>query len=387
MRLLPLAFTLLLASAAQAQQVCAPRALAQVNACQGSARVSLAVVGDVLLHRALQSRGYGRGFASIWGAAIPLLSAADLAIANLEGPTAAGFSMNGRQIQDPGPVLDGTVYSGYPRFNYHPVVINDLRAAGVDVVTTANNHALDRGPRGLDATLAALDAARMSHVGAVPGGAPRFSPLRLRTRVGALSLIACTFSTNGTADPQAQVPRCYRDRAQLLRLVRQEAARGAGVLVLPHWGQEYVLSPNARQRRLARDLVAAGAMAVIGTHPHVPQPWEMISGPAGTVPIIYSTGNFVAAQPPLERATSVLAWLELCSGPVAPRVAGAGFVPLQMEFEGADPSLTLPRPGMGPRAAAGHALLVRMIPGYDLTAMTQCRHSRPATAPTFRTDR
>lgn len=373
---------LLWATVAAAQSVCAPRALPVLNSCTGPARLSLALVGDVLLHRALQWRGYARGFDTIWGAATPLLSAADLTIANLEGPVAAGFARGGGRRDDPGPVFDDLVYTGYPTFNYHPVVIRALREAGLDIVTTANNHALDRGAGGLDATLSALDAAGMAHVGAVMGGAPNLVPLRLRTSVGDLSLIACTYDTNGIADPRDQVPLCYADAAALLRLVRQEAARGAGVLVLPHWGQEYVLEPHARQRRLARDLVAAGAMAVVGTHPHVPQPWDTLQGPAGAAPVVYSTGNFVAAQPPLERATAVLAWLELCPGPQGPRVAGAGYVPLQMEFDGADPSLTLPRPGMGPHAEAGLALLARLIPGRDLTAATECRQRRrPPAAP------
>ena len=373
MRIATLLSFLIWASASHAQQVCAPRALPEVNSCASDTRVSLAIVGDVLLHRALQWRGYARGFDTLWGAAVPLLSAADIAIANLEGPAAAGFARGGGRIADPGPVLDDRVYTGYPTFNYNPVVLSELRAAGVDIVTTANNHALDRGAAGLDATLSAIDDAGLGTAGAVPGGASRFAALRVETAAGTLSLIACTYGTNGIADRRAQVLRCYDDRDRLLGLVATETAAGAGVLVLPHWGQEYVMEPDARQRRLARELVAAGALAVVGTHPHVPQPWEMLSGPRGTAPVIYSTGNFVAAQPPLERATSLMAWLELCLGAQGMRVAGAGFVPLQMEFDGADPSLTLPRPGLSPRAEAGHALLARLIPGRDLTAMIQCR--------------
>jgi len=330
-------------------------------------------------------RGYRRGFETIWGAAIPLLRAADLAIANLEGPTAAGFLRGGRQVEDPGPVLDDRIYTGYPQFNYHPVVIDQLLAAGVDVVTTANNHALDRGTAGLDATLTALTERNMAHVGAVPAGNARFAPLRLRSNSGRLSLIACTFGTNGIPDRARQVPLCYQDRAQLLALVRQEARSGAGVIVLPHWGQEYQLHADRQQQRLAQDLVAAGAMAVVGTHPHVPQPWDVLSGPTGATPVIYSTGNFVAAQPPLARATSVMAWLELCAGPNGPRVAGLGYIPLQMEFDGADPSLTLPRAGMGPRAEAGLALLDRLIPGRALTDQTECqrRPSAPERDPYY----
>jgi len=369
------------ASAAPAQQVCARWTMPEINACSDQTRLSLAIVGDVLLHRPLQWRGYARGFETIWGAAIPYLSAADIAIANLEGPTAAGYLPGGRQMADPGPVLDDAVYSGYPSFNYHPVVVEALREAGVDIVTTANNHALDRGSAGLDATLAALGASDMQSVGAVRSGQTRFAPLRVRSHIGALSFISCTFGTNGIVDRSQQVPLCYEDRAQILQLVEDEVQRGAGVLVLPHWGREYELQPDAQQRRFARDLVEAGALAIVGTHPHVPQPWDIMQGPSGEVPIIFSTGNFVAAQPPIERATSILAWLELCSNANGPRVTGAGYVPLQMEFDGNDPSLTVPRPGMGARAEAGLALLARLIPGRDLTALTECRQSRRSTVP------
>ena len=351
----------LLAGMAEAQ-VCAPAAVPPVNACAGP-RVTLAVGGDVLVHMALAQRGYARGFSSLWGAVEPVLRAADLAVLNLEGPVAAGFARGGRRVADPGPVWDDVVYTDYPAFNYHPVLIDDLRRAGVDVVTTANNHALDRGPAGLEATLDALDAAGMAHVGAVRGGG--WQALRLRTAAGPLALIACTFSTNGIADPRRQVPRCYDDRAGLLALVGAEARAGQGVLVLPHWGQEYRLEPDRAQRALARDLVAAGAMAVIGTHPHVPQPWEVLTGPAGAVPVAYSTGNFIAAQPPLERATGMIVWAELCAGPRGPVVGAAGYVPIQMEFEGADPSLTLA--DQGAAGAAGRALLARLVPGRELS--------------------
>lgn len=371
-----LALIALLATPAGAQ-ACLPVRLPPVNACDG-ARVRLAVVGDVLIHQALAVRGYARGFDRLWGAAVPLLRAADLAIANLEGPVAPGLAAGGRSVADPGPVFDGVVHTDYPAFNYDPVLLADLRRAGVDVVTTANNHILDRGPAGIEATLDALAAAQMEQVGATHRGTDHWQALRLRTRIGRLSLVACTFSANGIPDPHRQVPRCYDDRAGLLALVRAESTAGAGVLVLPHWGQEYATAPDAAQRRLARDLAAAGAMAVIGTHPHVPQPWATLDGPAGRVPVVYSTGNFVAAQPPLERATSPLVWLDLCAGPRGPRVAGAGYTALQMDFAGPDPVLSLPRPGDGARAEAGLALLARLIPGRDASGACRAAGAAPA---------
>lgn len=386
MRLLVALVLILTASIARAQS-CAPRSLPSINACTGQARVTMAIVGDVLLHRALAWRGYARGFDTLWGAASPLLRAADIAIANLEGPTAPGFTPTGRQEADPGPVFDDRVYSGYPQFNYHPSVIDGLREAGIDIVTTANNHALDRRWQGLDATLDALDARRMGHVGAVRSGETRFAPLRLRSRIGPLSLIGCTYDTNGIVDPHDQVPRCYRDASALVQLVAAERARGAAVIVLPHWGREYQHQPDGNQRRLAQRLAQAGATAIVGTHPHVVQPWEAIDAPHGATLTAYSTGNFVAAQTSLPRATSILAWLSLCQGARGPVVGGAGYVPLQMEFRGQHPSLTLPRPGGPGRADAGIALLQRLIPGRALIDQTVCTAPRPTAPSRIITDR
>lgn len=366
---------LLLLAAPAGAQTCLPADLPPVSACTG-ARLRLAIVGDVLLHEALAVPGYARGFSAIWGVAEPWLRRADLAIANLEGPVAPGLTASGARLPDPGPVFDGRVHTEYPRFNYHPALLADLAGAGVDVVTIANNHALDRGAAGVSATLAALEAAGIAAVGS---GGPRWQPLRLHSRLGPLSLIACTFSTNGIADPGRQIPRCYDDRAGLLAAVRAEVAAGAGVIVLPHWGQEYQTRPDGAQRSLARDLALAGAMAVIGTHPHVPQPWEVLQSPLGPALVVYSTGNFIAAQPPLERATAPMVWLDLCRGPAGLRVGGAAYLPMQMRFE-RGPVLTLPRPGGDARAEAGLALLARLIPGRALTS--ECRSTaRPAPPP------
>ena len=63
---------------------------------------------------------------------------------------ASGLDRNFNEVPDPGMVYDRVVYSGYPRFNYHPSLAVDLRRSGVDVVSTANNHALDRGPVGVE---------------------------------------------------------------------------------------------------------------------------------------------------------------------------------------------------------------------------------------------
>lgn len=363
--------------AAEGPRQCTPApeaAPAPLNACGGGARVTVASVGDVLLHAALQRRGYAEGFDAIWGRAAPWLESADIVTANLEGPAAAGVARGGRPADDPGPVFDGVVYSGYPQFNYHPSAIDALRALGVDLVSTANNHALDRGTRGVDATLAALAARGMAHTGTIARGAPRDFATRLDTPLGPVAFIACSYDTNGIADPGRQVLLCHRDRAELLALVRAEAARGA-VIVLPHWGVEYSHRPTSRQRALARDLAGAGATAVIGAHPHVVQPWETVEGAAGVqVPVIHSLGNFVSAQGALARRTGIIVRVELCRGSRGrPVAAGAGWVPVMMLWTPRGPELYRPRPGADAGPGAARALVERLIPGRDLSVAAQCR--------------
>lgn len=343
---------------------------APFNACAGTDRVQLALVGDVLLHWQLQQAGYARGFRRIWSQAEPLLAGADIAIANLEGAVAPGLGPGGRVTTDPGPVYGTGVYSGYPAFNYHPVVLSELRATGVDIVTTANNHAMDRGSRGADATLAEVARAGLGAVGSITASAARDFVLRERTPLGTLSFIACSFSTNGMPDPHHQVLGCYgADRAVLLELVRREAADRsvAGVVVLPHWGQEYSSQPDANQRALARDLVAAGATAVVGTHPHAVQPWVLETRGDGTkVPVVYSTGNFVAVQTGIPAQVGAMALLELCKAPSGGLVAHqGGWVAMQMEFTPQRYWLDVAPAGALGRRAMSLNHLSRIAPGFS----------------------
>lgn len=389
----------LAASAARAEgyESCRPvfqAAPPAINPCADSARVSMAFVGDVLLHSPLQRQGYARGFDTVWGAATPFLRGADLAVANLEGPTAPGLRRGGGQGADPGPVFDGSVYTSYPLFNYHPSVLPALRAAGVDLVSTANNHALDRFSAGADATIRELAAAGLPHVGTIPAGAAATFAHVAPTRIGNIAFVACTYSTNGIPDRQGQVLQCHAHREALLGLVSAYARRGdiAGVIVLPHWGIEYTSSPASQDRALARALVAAGATAVIGTHPHVVQSWEMVPGGAGTVPVIYSTGNFVSGQPGLDRQTGMLARLELCrSRPSADMghalrrrvsVASAGWVALYMARTANGREL-ITADGTGPAAAAAasHRLIEGRVPGRALMPRLVCT-ATPGTATT-----
>lgn len=306
------------------------------DACRAGTRLTIAAVGDVLLHGPLQRQAYGArdGFSSLWGAVQPLLSRADLTYGNLEGPCADGHTTSGT-TPDPGKVFDGKVYSGYPQFNYHPSLLPALREAGFDVVSTANNHALDRRGRGADRTIDNLVRAGLPFTGTRPSSDPQ-APWYAMTEARGVRIawLACTFSTNGIADPKNQVLSCYEDKPTVLSTIRalRERSDVDAVIVTPHWGVEYQHSPQSQEKKLAHDMLDAGAIAVLGGHPHVVQPWEKHTTPDGREGfVIYSLGNFVSGQSGLAKRSSLVLVLGLTKGADGTvTVNGVRHVPIQM---------------------------------------------------------
>ena len=266
----------------------------------------IVAVGDVLLHTPLhrQALTHPQGHRSLWMQVEPMIAGADMAYANFEGPAATGVALGGREVKDPGMVFDKRVYTSYPMFNYHAFLATDLAQAGFDVVSTANNHAMDRGPSGADKTLDALHAAGI----ATTGTRARDTTLSVQAtpwqaivqRNGfTVAWIACSFGTNGLPDPGHQVLNCFQDRDTVMGLI-QTLAQHPGVdavILTPHMGNEYELSPRADAKAFARQAIENGATAVLAAHPHVLQPWEAWTAPDGRRGlIVYSMGNFVSGQ-------------------------------------------------------------------------------------------
>jgi hypothetical protein len=306
------------------------------DACRAGTSITIAAVGDVLLHSPLQQQAYTsrEGHASLWKNVQPLIARADLAYANLEGPCAAGVTASGTNAPDPGKVLDKTVYSSYPQFNYHPSLVPALVEAGFDVVSTSNNHAMDRRSLGVDRTIDALHAAGLPFVGTrrSDDDHPTWSAITEAkgVRVG---WVGCTFSTNGIADPKNQVLSCYEDKSTVLSTIRSLAREVDAVIVTPHWGVEYEHTPEAREKALAREMLEAGALAILGNHPHVVQPMEKVTTSDGREGfVIYSMGNFVSGQPNVPRRSSLVLYLGLTKGTDGKvTINGVRHVPLWMD--------------------------------------------------------
>lgn len=312
-------------------------ALSFSQACQSGDKLIISGVGDFLMHQPLQVQGYRHGFATLWRDVIPFLNASDINYGNLETPLAEGVVAGGREGRDPGAVFDKNVYSGFPYFNTHPSFARDL-AQFFDVVSTANNHSMDRGWLGVDKTVDALNAVRLPFTGTVKRGAQRQWHTLVRTGSWTVAFIACTFGTNGVADPYNQVLKCFANRGELLSYVSALSQQKGidAVIVTPHWGDaEYTNTPDARNKTLGRELLEAGATAVIGTHPHVIQPWERYvtsSGREGL--IVYSTGNFISNQffkDRIQTRMGLMVFLGLTKSKGRVWINGAKYLPLWMQ--------------------------------------------------------
>ena len=105
-----------------------PDSLEFTHACAEGETLIISAVGDILLHGNLQRHAIAsHDFSILWEDVIPYFFLADLSYANLEGTTAAGVTMSGRSVTDPGFVFDDKVYTSYPQFNYQPQLIRDSK--------------------------------------------------------------------------------------------------------------------------------------------------------------------------------------------------------------------------------------------------------------------
>jgi hypothetical protein len=261
------------------------------------ARVRVAAVGDVLVtrvvrdsaavadhrdgERSLNFGGYGPLFAGV----APDLRDADIAFANLETPVVP------RPQSDP----------SRPRlFHAPPALLGALRAAGITVVSLANNHIYDQGQAGLEATLDEVTAAELLAVGAgkTPYEAERPLVIVFQSVRIAFLGYAEFFNNPLPASAQPNSPSANRiDPDRMVEAVQRARREADFVTVSVHWGVEYAPAPRRWQIDLAYRLLDAGADVILGHHPHVLQPIEVYRTRDGrTGLVMYSLGNFISNQ-------------------------------------------------------------------------------------------
>lgn len=351
------------------------------HACEAGDLIVIAAAGDLLLHKPLQKKAANLGYRSLWQSAIPFLKHADVAYINLEGPIARNVLANGRISSNANNNFDyERIYTDYPLFNYHPSLADDLKLSGIDIVSTANNHALDRRKVGIRLTIEELNRAKI-----------KFSGTRLSQTNDYISIthknsfkiawIACTEHTNGIEDGADHVLYCYKQKHKQFILQKIAALKHSvdAIIVTPHWGEEYNSYPTTAQKNFAKSLLDAGALAVIGSHPHVLQPMEKYYTKDGRETfIMYSLGNFVSFQGGVNRRATIILFLGLTKTKNGTVINGVRFKPMYMENRNGMANLKLEEIRMNPQRRS-QAMLFDLLPmdnalyGFPLITNPSCQ--------------
>ena len=259
---------------------------------QEDATFTMAVTGDIMCHNTMYQDAYNSStksydFSYFFDDVKQHIQTADIAVGNLE-TTFAGSKVG---------------YSGYPTFNTPEVLAKNLKQAGFDVVSTANNHCMDKGYKGIESTIDYLDEADLAHTGTFKSKEDQEKILIKNVKGVSIAFLSFTYGTNGIAVP--------KDKSYAVNLIDKDLMKSQielakkqnpdVICVSMHWGIEYQTSSNKEQKNLADFLFDNGVDVILGNHSHVPQEMEkrtikLEDGSTKDGFVIYSLGNFMANQ-------------------------------------------------------------------------------------------
>ena len=215
------------------------------------------------------------------------ISSADLAIGNLE-TTFAGKARG---------------YSSYPTFNTPEELAENLKDLGIDVVSTANNHCMDKGYKGIVSTLDYLDQAGILHTGTSRSVQEQETVLVKEVNGIKIAFLSFTYGTNGIniASDKSYSVNLIDDDLIVNQINLAKKENPDIICASMHWGIEYQTKQNKEQERLAELLFKNGVDIILGSHPHVLEPMEkrtvtLSDGTKKDGFVIYSLGNFISAQ-------------------------------------------------------------------------------------------
>ncbi|MBU1106954.1 MAG: CapA family protein [Candidatus Riflebacteria bacterium] len=266
-------------------------------------QIRITAVGDIMMHqrqldthydKTLESYVFDDDYIHILGE----LKRADLLIGNLE-TTLGGPDQK---------------YSGYPLFNTPDSLAEALKRTGFDVLSTANNHCLDTGVKGLKRTAKTLRDMDFGVIGTRQSPDEK-SSLLTEVKGIKIGMLGYTYETgrreksrtiNGNSVPAAALPLidsfspAHIDDAVKEMQGRIASLRNEGaelIVMYLHWGVEYGLDPTAGQQKMAQQLASAGVDIIFGSHPHVVQTATFIPrADGGRTFVAWSLGNFISNQ-------------------------------------------------------------------------------------------
>ncbi|MGM9747489.1 MAG: CapA family protein [Candidatus Cryptobacteroides sp.] len=282
-------------------------------------------IGDVMMHSAqiagaLQEDGTYR-FDGCLDHIVPMLSEADVAVANLE------FTLAGKP------------YTGYPCFSAPDSYPNYVADCGVDIFLTANNHILDKGSKGLARTIVIYEKMKMER-GILYTGCgmdketfERINPLYIRLKGIKTALINFTYGTNLSGQDAYPAVLRQSDKTGIRNAIQKARNEGAELIIaLPHWGQEYVHRHSKYQEEMALWLVQQGVDLIIGAHPHFVQDrgafCQEDEGQKKRTEVIYSLGNAISNMSATDTQVELIARVRVTRDEAGKAVV----LPVELEY-------------------------------------------------------
>ena len=218
---------------------------------------------------------------------------ADFSVANVDGP------MGGEKMRSTG-------YTGYPQFNTPEYLMSAIKDTGVDMLTLANNHMLDTYYDGLMSEIEKVEQYGFLHIGANRSQEEKATPYIHEINGIKVGFLNYTYSVNDIdrlvkgLNPNAMKFGVNATKnSNVGNDARALREAGAEIIIcFMHWGTEYETTPDANQAYLAKNLVAAGVDVIMGSHPHVVQKAEWLSGTnqfgeQQKTLCLYSVGNYL----------------------------------------------------------------------------------------------
>ena len=241
--------------------------------------LTLVFTGDVLLDRGVRPYVEREGVEALFAGVDSVFRQADAVVINLECPLTDTIA----------PVNKHYIFRADTRW------AAGLRKAGITHAAMANNHTYDQGRQGLLSTYNHLKEAGIEPLGYGTSKSERLEPVIIRKGAIEVALFnSVTLPLENWYDLDDRPGICQASASTLAESIRNY--RGghprAKIIAILHWGVEFQTTPSMQQRLDAQTLIAAGADAIIGHHPHVVQPFRLIEGK----PVFYSLGNFVFDQ-------------------------------------------------------------------------------------------
>ena len=273
-----------------------------------NATATLGFVGDIMIMQnqvkgALQSDG-SYDFTGSFESMRELFNSVDVMCANLEAPLAGEYAVYSEAAPTIPPATEENPnpLKPFQTFNAPDELAKNLDDLGFDVLTTANNHCLDRGIEGLRRTIQVIRKAGLMQTGTFLSK-DDIEPLIIEVNGIKIGMVAFSggFNTMNYGLPKSDlysISYLY-DTNYVKNMI--DSCKNAGadyIIAFPHCGDERVTTPPARVVDLFHDLVSWGVDAVIASHPHVVQPIDWIEverdGKTVKAPIVYSLGNFIS---------------------------------------------------------------------------------------------